>query len=158
MLLYNNNHEVGNISTLDRNIVSHFEILVNTFSDILQNLIQMDDKINIKIGEKISELRTSKGLSQAAFGKSLGVGQTQIANIENNVRGVSANGGVSEYAVETEFAHKWAESVGQCLYYSKITGKKPAVAIILKKPTDYRYIRRINKENKSITIFKIQAY
>ena len=28
-----------------------------------------------------------------------------------------------------DFAKKWAESIGQALYYSKMTGKAPAVAI-----------------------------
>jgi hypothetical protein len=36
-----------------------------------------------------------------------------------------------EYAIEVEFAHKWAESVGQSLYYAQQTGKKPGVALII---------------------------
>lgn len=43
----------------------------------------------IKAGEKVKEIRLKEGLSQAEFGSKLGVGQTQIANIENNTRGVS---------------------------------------------------------------------
>lgn len=45
----------------------------------------------IKAGEKVKEIRLKEGLSQAEFGKKLGVGQTQIANIENNTRGLSTN-------------------------------------------------------------------
>ena len=37
----------------------------------------------------------------------------------------------NEYAIEFDYAKKWAESVGQSLYYAEKTGKKPAVAIIL---------------------------
>lgn len=63
-----------------------------------------------------------------------------------------------EYAVEFDYAHKWAESIGQSLYYSAMTGKKPAVVIILKKPSDALYLKKILKVDKSITVFYIQAY
>jgi len=29
------------------------------------------------------------------------------------------------HAIEADWSHKWAEAVGQSLYYSLITGKKP---------------------------------
>lgn len=35
-----------------------------------------------------------------------------------------------EYAIEVDFEHKWAEAVGQSLYYSLMTGKKPGILII----------------------------
>ena len=63
-----------------------------------------------------------------------------------------------EYAIEFDWATKWAESVGQSLYYAKMTDKKPAVAIIMKKMTDERYIKRIEAVDKNITIFRIKAY
>ncbi len=62
-----------------------------------------------------------------------------------------------EYAIEFDYAKKWAESIGQSLYYAKKTGKKPAVAIILKKPSDEKYVKRIIETDKDITIFKIPA-
>ncbi len=49
----------------------------------------------------------------------------------------------SEYAVEVDFAPKWAESVGQSLYYALKTGRKPGVLLILEKPGDERYLQRI---------------
>ena len=63
-----------------------------------------------------------------------------------------------EYAIEFDYAKKWAESIGQSMYYSEMTGKKPAVAIIMKRKLDERYIKRIRKANKNITIFRIRAY
>lgn len=63
-----------------------------------------------------------------------------------------------DYAIEFDFAHKWAESIGQSLYYGKMTGKSPAVAIIKKSPTDYKYIMRIKKVNPDLKIFEINAY
>ena len=63
-----------------------------------------------------------------------------------------------DYAIEFDFAKKWAESVGQSLYYSKLTGKNPAVVIILTSPLDYRYVKRIERLNSGIKIFLIRAY
>lgn len=62
-----------------------------------------------------------------------------------------------EYAIEFDWAKKWAESIGQSLYYAEMTGKKPAVAIIVKSPSDEKYIKRIEAVGKGITIFKIKA-
>lgn len=62
------------------------------------------------------------------------------------------------YAIEFDWAKKWAESVGQSLYYANMTGKLPAVAIILKSKRDERYIRRIKKADKDIKVFRIRAY
>ena len=63
-----------------------------------------------------------------------------------------------DYAIEFDFAKKWAESIGQSLYYSKMTGKKPAVALILTSPADYRYVKRVERLDKGIKIFLIKAY
>jgi len=38
------------------------------------------------------------------------------------------------HAVEVDFADKWAESIGQSLYYAEITGKKPGVLLIMEDP------------------------
>lgn len=46
------------------------------------------------------------------------------------------------YAVEFDFAPKWAEAVGQSLYYSKITGKQAAIVLILEKESDFKYFER----------------
>lgn len=48
------------------------------------------------------------------------------------------------YAVEFDFAPKWAESMGQAQYYAEMTGKKPAVILILEKPSDWKYYNRLN--------------
>ncbi len=60
-----------------------------------------------------------------------------------------------DYAIEFDFAKKWAESIGQSLYYAKKTGKKPAVAIITEGERDLKYINRIRETDENITIFEI---
>ena len=63
-----------------------------------------------------------------------------------------------DYAIEFDFAKKWAESVGQSLYYSEMTHKKPAVVLILTKWTDMRYVKRVERVNKDIQIFLVKAF
>ncbi len=63
-----------------------------------------------------------------------------------------------DYAIEFDFAHKWAESVGQSLYYAKMTGKKPAVALILTNLKDYKYVKRIERLDNGIKIFLIKTF
>ena len=48
-----------------------------------------------------------------------------------------------EYAMEVDFAKKWAESIGQALYYAYMTDKKPAVGLIVGKK-DERYLKRLD--------------
>lgn len=63
-----------------------------------------------------------------------------------------------DYAIEFDFAKKWAESIGQALYYSKLTGKNPAVVLILTSPADYRYVKRIERLESEIKLFLVKAF
>ena len=62
-----------------------------------------------------------------------------------------------EYAIEFDRAKNWAQGVGQAQYYAQMTGKKPAIALIMSSPKDKRFIKRIKKANKDIVIFMINA-
>lgn len=48
------------------------------------------------------------------------------------------------HAVEHDFGPKWAEAIGQALYYSLQTGKRAGVVLILEKPEDRKYWIRLN--------------
>lgn len=50
-----------------------------------------------------------------------------------------------EYAIEFDWAKKWAESIGQSLYYAKMTNRKPGVVLIIKDEKDYFYLERFKK-------------
>jgi len=52
--------------------------------------------------------------------------------IEYKIKDVRIDCLTDTYAIESDFAKKWAESIGQSLYYAHLTGKKPAIHIILK--------------------------
>lgn len=47
-----------------------------------------------------------------------------------------------EYAVEFDFGPKWAEAIGQSLYYAIKTGKKPGVVLILEYEGE-QYVKRL---------------
>jgi hypothetical protein len=50
----------------------------------------------------------------------------------------------STHAIEFDFANKWAESVGQALYYQYKTGKKAKVVLILENPRNQMvYYKRV---------------
>lgn len=52
----------------------------------------------------------------------------------------------SEYAIEFDFANKWAESVGQSLYYAMSTTRKPGVVLIMENYNkDLKYLKRLQK-------------
>jgi hypothetical protein len=63
-----------------------------------------------------------------------------------------------EYAVEFDFANKWAESIGQALYYGIMTNRKPAIAIIIEhREKDQKYLDRLYKvtEHLWIDVFEV---
>lgn len=47
------------------------------------------------------------------------------------------------HAFEIDFAKKWAEAVGQSLYYAEKTGKRAGIVLILEKPGDGRHVQRL---------------
>ena len=65
----------------------------------------------------------------------------------------------SNYAIEVDFSKKWAESIGQSLYYAEMTGKKPAIGLIVgDTTTEERHLRRVEimAEKYDIKIFEIK--
>lgn len=63
-----------------------------------------------------------------------------------------------KYAVEVDFAQKWAECIGQSLYYGISTKRKPAALLIMENgEKDIKYLKRLQKVAKKhhIKIFTI---
>jgi len=51
---------------------------------------------------------------------------------------------LDEYAIEVDFAQKWAESIGQSLYYASQTSRKAAVLLIIEdSKKDAKYLQRL---------------
>ena len=65
----------------------------------------------------------------------------------------------STHAIEYDFAHKWAEAIGQALHYAAMTGKKPGIVLIV-DPTvrGTRYLARLKSALDSIPCIKIDVW
>jgi hypothetical protein len=50
------------------------------------------------------------------------------ARIDCLVRDLESNGTM---AIEFDFTDKWAEAIGQSLYYAKVTGSRPGIVLIM---------------------------
>lgn len=61
-------------------------------------------------------------------------------------------------AVEFDFANKWAECIGQALYYGIKTDKQATCAIIIEKKQDKRFVKRLKTvaEKHNIKIIKVE--
>lgn len=68
----------------------------------------------------------------------------------------------SRYAIEFDFAVKWAEAIGQALHYGKCTGRIPGIVLIIEKETDHKYTERIKNIKEAyelpIKIWEFKAY
>lgn len=50
------------------------------------------------------------------------------------------------YAIEFDFTNKWAEAIGQALFYANELNKTPGIVLISEKGNkDLKYIDRVNK-------------
>jgi len=52
----------------------------------------------------------------------------------------------SHYAIEYDFARKWAESLGQALHYARMTNKQPGIVLIIEDLKDCKYLDRVKKD------------
>lgn len=46
-------------------------------------------------------------------------------------------------AIEVDWAHKWAEGIGQALYYGAVTRKTPVVLLLMDTADEERYLARV---------------
>jgi len=49
------------------------------------------------------------------------------------------------HAIEYDWGKKWAESLGQALFYSAMTGKKAGIVLIVNPKSKKRFLKRLNK-------------
>ena len=49
------------------------------------------------------------------------------------------------YAIEYDWGKKWAEAIGQSLYYAAMTNRKAGIVLIVNERTKSRYLKRIRK-------------
>ena len=51
--------------------------------------------------------------------------------------------GIKPERKEVDFAGKWAEAIGQSLHYSRMTGKRAGILLIMLAPKDQKYLERL---------------
>lgn len=49
------------------------------------------------------------------------------------------------FAIEVDFAPKWAESIGQSLYYGLMLNKKPGILLVVEGKKEERYVNRVTE-------------
>jgi uncharacterized membrane-anchored protein len=47
------------------------------------------------------------------------------------------------FAIEVDFAEKWAESIGQSQYYARKLNKKAGILLVINPATDDKYLKRL---------------
>ena len=53
------------------------------------------------------------------------------------------------HSIEFDFGKKWAEAIGQALYYSSKTGKQPGIFLIIAKKRDWNNLEKIKRVIKT---------
>ena len=61
------------------------------------------------------------------------------------------------HSIEFDFGKKWAEAIGQALYYSSKTGKQPGIVLIIAKDNDLINLEKIKVVAKKYG-FKIKLW
>ncbi len=80
---------------------------------------------------------------------SLNNGQTEVI-LQDNTR---IDCLTKDYAIEFDFANKWAESIGQSLYYAACTDKKAGIVLIMEnKQKDLKYLKRLKTISEKYNI------
>ncbi|PHS64317.1 MAG: hypothetical protein COB09_08040 [Thalassobium sp.] len=59
-----------------------------------------------------------------------------------------------DLAIEFDWCKKWAEAIGQALYYSKMTGRMPAIALIC-SPGEERFIGRVEVAAPGVILMRV---
>jgi len=57
-----------------------------------------------------------------------------------------------EYAIEFDFADKWAEAIGQSLHYARMTNRKPGIVLIIEHPEDKKHLEKLEPIAQEIGI------
>ena len=56
-------------------------------------------------------------------------------------------------AIEVDWVKKWAEAIGQAIYYGVVTERQPAILLLLRsKPTEKKYLLRAKRSAEELNI------
>jgi len=67
-----------------------------------------------------------------------------------------------EYAIEFDFGKKWAESIGQSIFYASQLNKRPGIVLIMRSEKDCKYLNRLRETvafgGLGITVWQVGDY
>lgn len=61
-------------------------------------------------------------------------------------------------AIEVDWAHKWAEGIGQALYYGAVMRKTPVVLLLMDTADEERYLVRVRKVISTYTNTRLKLW
>ena len=118
------------------------------FTSELQNLIK-EKQLTVVVGSGVSiatngETPTWRGLIESGLEECRRLAPEYNAKLEVRLwDGTRVDLLNDEYAIEADWPQKWAEAIGQSLYYAELTGKKPGIILLVKDfKAERRYIYR----------------
>ncbi len=84
--------------------------------------------------------------------------QKLCAGMQMEVRlpnGTRADCMTDRLAIEVDWAHKWAEAIGQSMNYAAVTGKMPAAILICKRGTEAKCLNWSLLTSETATYWKL---
>ena len=83
--------------------------------------------------------------SEAQAGKSEAdyVDEWCIGEIEAKIDGGRIDCLTTIYAIEADFAYKWAEAIGQSLFYAYKTNRRPGIALIVYSERHCKHVEKL---------------
>ena len=87
-----------------------------------------------------SQTRQKESYYQEAFAQEIG-GETEIVLSDRTRVDIVTD----KYAIEVDFGYKWAEAIGQSLYYEKMLDKQAGVLLVLEGREEERFLNRLMK-------------
>jgi len=61
-------------------------------------------------------------------------------------------------AIEVDWAHKWAEGIGQALYYGAVTKKTPVVLLLMNTTDEEKYLARVRQVISTYSNTKLKLW
>lgn len=109
--------------------------------DLELDPIPLGDRARL-IAERIWQKRAADTLHRAGYGDPV---------LEKTIPNGRIDIVLGRRAIEVDFAAKWAECIGQALFYGVVTHAKPVCLLIVEKDSDRRFVDNVRKVAKNNT-------
>ena len=77
-------------------------------------------------------------------------GETEVTLVDRSRVDCVQTWDNEQYVIEYDWANKYKEAFGQAVSYSTSTGKKAGVVLIMRKTSDVKYLRRLERMNNKL--------